>query len=70
MIHYLDDFLVTGAPGTSKCSIALGTMLDVFRRLGFPLAIEKLEGPTPCLEFLGFELDSQTMEVCLSMVKL
>lgn len=70
VIHYLDDFLVTGAPSTSECSIALRTMLDVFHRLGFPLAIEKLEGPTPRLEFLGFELDSQAMEVRLPPVKL
>ena len=42
VIHYLDDFLVMGAP---ECSIALGMMLDVFHHLG---AVEKLEGPTPC----------------------
>ena len=45
-------------------------MIDVFHRLGFPIAIEKLEGPTPRLEFLGFELDSQDMEVRLSLAKL
>ena len=50
VIHYLDDFLVMGAPDTSECSIALGTMLDVFHHLGFAIAIEKLEGPTPCLD--------------------
>ena len=43
------------------------TMIDVFHRLGFPIAIEKLEGPTPRLEFLG---DSRAMEVRLSLAKL
>ena len=70
VVHYLDDFLVTGAPGTPECATALRTILDVFCRLGFPIAIEKLEGPTPRLEFLGFELDSQSMEVRLSLSKL
>ena len=70
VIHYLDDFLVTGAPATSECAVALGIVMDVFRRLGFPVAVEKLEGPTPRLEFLGFELDSQAMEVRLAQTKL
>ena len=70
IIHYLDDFLVAGAPGSSECAAALSTMRDVFQRLGFPIAVEKLEGPTPCLEFLGFELDSQAMKVRLSPTKL
>ena len=59
VIHYLDDFLAIGAPGTSECAGAMRTMIDVFHRLGFPIAVEKLEGPTPRLEFLGFELDSE-----------
>ena len=65
IIHYLDDFLVTGAPASSECAVALKRVMDVFQRLGFPIAIEKLEGPTTCLEFLGFELDSQALEVRL-----
>ena len=46
IIHYLDDFLVIGAPGTPECSTALRTLIDIFHRLGFPIAMEKLEGPT------------------------
>ena len=45
IIHYLDDILVTGAPASSKCAVALRRVMDVFQRLGFPIAIEKLEGP-------------------------
>ena len=70
VLHYLDDYLVTGAPGTPECAIALKTMMSVFHRLGFPIACEKVEGPTPCLEFLGFVLDSQALEVRLSQTKL
>ena len=70
VIHYLNDFLAIGAPGTSECAGAMRTMIDVFHRLGFPIAVEKLEGPTPRLEFLGFELDSEVMEVRLPLTKL
>ena len=50
--------------------MALRTMMSVFHRLGFPIAREKVEGPTPCLEFLGFVLDPQVFEVRLSQTKL
>lgn len=70
VLHYLDDYLVAGAPSSPECAAALTTMMDVFNRLGFPIASEKVEGPTPCLEFLGFVLDSQALEVRLSLTKL
>ncbi len=63
IIHYLDDFLVIGAPASPECSMALATLLRVFNGLGLPVAINKLEGPAPCLMFLGFELDSEAMVI-------
>ena len=50
--------------------MALSTLLQVFNCLGLPVAIEKLEGPTSCLTFLGFQLDSNRMEVRLPHPKL
>ena len=38
--------------------------------LGFPVAVEKREGPATSLEFLGFEVDSGAMEVRLPARKL
>ena len=70
VIHYPDDILVIGEPGTPECSTALRTLIDIFHHLGFPIAIEKLEGPNPCLVLLGFEFDSEAMEVRLSQSKL
>ena len=35
VIHYLDDFLVMGRPGTDECGRALDTLLKVFQQLGF-----------------------------------
>ena len=70
VLHYLDDYLVTGALGSPECAITLRAMMSVFHRLGFSIACENVEGPTPCLEFLGFVLDSQALEVRLSQMKL
>ena len=66
-IHYPDDFLLVGRPSSEECAVALSTLLEVFDHLGLPVALEKLEGPTSCLIFLGFQLHS---EVCLPHSKL
>ena len=70
MIHYLDDFLVLGAPDTNECETAVQKLLDVFSRLGLPVATDKLEGPTTRLVFLGFELDTVAWEIRLPRQKL
>ena len=69
-IHYLDDYLVVGAPASQECAEALSTLLGVFERLGLPVAMDKLEGPWSRLTFLGFELDSSTLEIRLPQAKL
>ena len=51
IIHYLNDFLLMGRPESDNCRVALDKLLGVFRRLGFPVAPDKLEGPTTRLVF-------------------
>ena len=70
IIHYLDDFFIVGDPASHECASALSTLIDVCNRLGFPVALEKLEGPTCQLTFLGFELDSRSMEIRVPTLKL
>ena len=70
LIHYLDDYLIIGAPNSDECRKALDILLSVFHRLGLPVAENKLEGPCVCLKFLGFELDSRKMEIRLPEGKL
>ena len=70
LIHYLDDFLLIGRPDSEECAGALTKLLEVFKQIGFPVAPEKLEGPTTRLVFLGFELDTLAMEVRLPQEKL
>lgn len=69
-LHYLDDFLVMGAPASAECELSLSKLLGIFNRLGLPIAEEELEGPATTLEFLGFTLDTVELEVRLSAAKL
>ena len=69
IIHYLDDFLVIGAPESKECAMALATVLRVFERLGLPVAPNKVEGPWTRLTFLGFELDSRAKIIRLPLQK-
>ena len=69
-IHYLDDYLVVGAPASQESAEALSTLLGGFECLGLPVAMDKLEGPWSRLTFLGFELDSSTLEIRLPQAKL
>lgn len=45
VIHCLDDFLLIGAPDSHECEEALHVLLRICSRLGFPVAMNKLEGP-------------------------
>ena len=70
LLHYLDDFMLFGDPGSSECQVALDGVLRLCQCLGVPIAAHKTEGPTTCLTFLGIELDSDAMEVRLPRDKL
>ena len=56
-MHYLDDFLLFGSPGTSDCQKAFHTVMQECSRLGVPIAEHKTEGPSQVLTFLGIEVD-------------
>ena len=48
-LHYLDDFLFFGPPGTADCEGALRLALSLCQRLGVPVSEKKLEGPATSL---------------------
>ena len=70
LMHYLDDFLAMGHPLTPECQRNLDILIQVCHLLNIPLAIQKVEGPTPCLDFLGIILDTIRMEAHLPTDKL
>ncbi len=63
--------LVTlGAPGTLECDQNLTLLVNLCHILNLPLALEKKEGPTTMLIFLGIELDTIKLELRLPAQKL
>ena len=54
--HYLDDFITLGLHATADCQKNLDIIIQTCTDLGIPLALEKLEGPTTSLAFLGIEI--------------
>ena len=52
-------------PLSDECAQSLAILLSLFNQLALPLALDNLEGPVPCLKFLGLELDSESMVIRL-----
>ena len=69
-LHYLDDFLFLGPPGSPRCALALQQALDMCRALGVPVAAHKTEGPATKLTFLGIQINTDTMSLSLPRDKL
>ena len=70
VLHYLDDYLFAGDPGTSECAEALQLALNLCERLGVPVAEKKVEGPVTSLVFLGILVDTEAGELRLPEEKL
>ena len=70
LIHYLDDFLTMGPSSSSSCQHNLDAIIEICNYLGVPLALEKVEGPSSALPFLGIMLDTIKMEARLPNDKL
>ena len=68
-IHYLDDFLLMGAPHTEEATMALSTALNVLDHLGFPVASHKTVGQSHCITFLGIVIDTKVFELRLPAVR-
>ena len=66
-IHYLDDFLTMGPPHSPICNRNMHVFIEVCERLGVPLALEKMEGPSTSLTFI---LDTSRTEFHLPDEKL
>ena len=64
-IHYLDDFLLFGAPGVPQCAVALCKALAQCASLGVTVAPVKTEGPATKIIFLGIEIDTICMILSL-----
>lgn len=64
LAHYIDDFLLLHA-SKEGCQQALERILALFRQLGLPISLEKLEEPSMLMVFLGVLFDSINMTLSL-----
>ena len=70
VLHYLDDFLLLGSPGSSEAGLALSSATRTFQTLGVPVADHKTEGPATTLSFLGILIDTNRFQLRLPAEKL
>lgn len=61
--HYLDDFFLAGTADSNDCQNIMSMFGIVCKELGVPLAIDKTEGPSTDLTFLGFTIDSVALVI-------
>ena len=69
-LHYLDDFFFCPPRQARDCGQSLSVAVKLCQELGFPVAPDKVVGPSTTLTFLGIELDSVSMVMRLSKPKL
>ncbi len=68
VFQYVDDFINLGAD-LAECTHNITVMHETCARLGLPPEPEKDECPATCTTFLGVEIDTVAMELCLSKDK-
>ena len=70
VFYYLDDFITVGRSSCDECQASMAAMMKTCEEAGLPVETEKCTGPLTCIHFLGLELDSVTLEICLPKEKL
>ena len=63
--HFYDDFFEVGPPNSDQCENSLDTSLAICEFLGVPVEHSKTIHPTSCMQYLGFILDSELLELRL-----
>ena len=62
LLHYLDDFILV-AKNHSEAIIQKNTLTTAWEKLGVPMEVSKLEGPSQTLKFLGIEVDTVNLQL-------
>lgn len=70
VLHYLDDFLLLGSPGSSEAERALTMATHTFHILGVPVANHKTKGPGTEISFLGILINIDRFQLRLPAQKL
>ena len=68
--HYMDDYITMGPGRSSQCQSNLNIMIQACHDVGFAINPQKLIYPTTVLEFLGFVIDTDLLEIRISQERL
>ena len=68
--HYIDDFITVGKPKARECAMNAEIMHSKCQKSDTPIEVEKSEGPSTVITFLGIEINSKAMELRLPAEKL
>ena len=70
--HYADDFLLLGykGDGSGSCASLVHSLNTTCQNFGVPLASEKSVGPSPCLTYLGLEIDAANQQISVPPEKI
>lgn len=69
LVSYLDNTMIIGR-NFHELKYGLELTLDLFRKLGLIVNVEKSQlNPSTCVRFLGFELNSKSMQITLPVEK-
>jgi Reverse transcriptase (RNA-dependent DNA polymerase) len=69
MVHYIDDYLLISV-GPTLANAQLQALLLLFGKLGLPISMDKLEGPTQKIVFLGIQVDTCDFTISIDNVRL
>jgi hypothetical protein len=69
LVHYIDDYLLISV-GSQLAQLQLQALLKLFDMLGVPISLDKLEGPTHVLPFLGIQINTSSMTLSLDPLRL
>jgi hypothetical protein len=70
IFHYIDDFIIIGAPRSDECANCLGLFLSTCEALGMLISRDKTEGPAFRMTILGIQVDTVAMTLSLPEEKL
>ena len=70
LLHYPDNFLLFGQPGTLEAGQAVATARAIFAEAGILVAEHKTEGPATSVTFLGILVDTVQFQLRLPADKL
>ena len=70
IFHYLDDYITVSPPASDLCATNLRVIKQACHDTGTPIEEAKYEGSSAVITFLGMELDTVALEICLPADKL